>query len=90
MLYSFVKKIKSKKASGVEIHGYTDNTGDPAYNKELSKKRAAAVKNYLKRKGVKSDKMETIGHGPKEPAASNRTPKGRMLNRRVIMKLKSK
>ncbi len=90
ILEDAAKKIKSKKASGVEIHGYTDNTGDPVYNKELSKKRAAAVKNYLKRKGVKSDKMETIGHGPKEPAASNRTPKGRMLNRRVIMKLKTK
>jgi outer membrane protein OmpA-like peptidoglycan-associated protein len=90
ILEDAAQKIKSKKAKGVEIHGYTDNTGDPAYNKELSKKRAAAVKNYLKRKGVKPEKMETIGHGPKEPAASNRTPKGRMLNRRVIMKLKAK
>ncbi|MCD6012610.1 MAG: porin [Flavipsychrobacter sp.] len=89
ILEKAARKAKSRKATSVEIHGYTDNTGDPAYNKELSKKRAAAVKNYLTRKGVKPGKMETVGHGPKNPAATNRTQKGRTQNRRVILKLKS-
>lgn len=89
VLEKTAKELKTKKKSSVEIHGYTDNTGDPKYNKELSKKRAAAVKSYLKRKGVEPAKMETVGHGPKDPAATNKTSKGRMLNRRVIMKVKT-
>lgn len=89
ILEKTARKAKSKKATSVEIHGYTDNTGNPDYNKDLSKRRAAAVKNYLTRKGVKPEKLKTVGHGPKNPAATNRTQKGRTQNRRVILKLKS-
>jgi len=67
----------------VSIDGHTDNRGSAKYNRELSKKRADAVKEYLVDKGVGADRMETQGYGPDKPIESNRTRKGRDANRRV-------
>jgi outer membrane protein OmpA-like peptidoglycan-associated protein len=67
----------------VEISGHTDNTGDPGTKKELSLRRANAVKYYLVRKGVEESRLTTKGYGPDRPVASNDTEEGRRLNRRV-------
>jgi outer membrane protein OmpA-like peptidoglycan-associated protein len=68
----------------VLIEGHTDNQGDPAYNSELSEKRAAAVKAYLiETYGVDSARLETKGFGESIPVDSNDTPEGRQNNRRV-------
>ncbi len=88
VLKEAAKKLKENKKAKVEIHGYTDNTGTKQYNKVLSKKRAVVVKNYLERKGVDPKSVKTIGHGVKNPAASNATKEGRAKNRRVIIKMK--
>lgn len=72
------------------IDGHTDNTGKPARNMELSKQRAAAVKEYFVRKGISDARLETDGHGDTEPVASNKTAAGRAKNRRVVMDLKLK
>lgn len=79
---------ENKNKSILEINGYTDNTGAASYNRALSRKRAAAVKSILRQKGVKPRMMKTVGHGSKNPAASNSTAEGRQMNRRVEMKLK--
>ena len=51
------------------IEGHTDNKGTAAYNLELSKRRAEAVKDYLiKEMGVPADRLETVGKGFSEPA----------------------
>ncbi len=68
------------------IHGYTDNTGKKDYNKRLSNRRAAVVKEYLKKKGVNPRILKTVGHGESHPAASNKTKEGRMRNRRAVMR----
>jgi outer membrane protein OmpA-like peptidoglycan-associated protein len=84
-----LKKLTENSKSTLVIHGYTDNTGKAKFNQKLSKKRAESVKTYLKYKGVPPKRMQTVGHGEKSPAASNKTPEGRAKNRRVIMKLKT-
>jgi len=65
------------------VNGYTDNNGSDAINVPLSEKRAGAVKDYLVRKGLKDDRIESRGFGAAKPVADNRTEEGRSRNRRV-------
>jgi outer membrane protein OmpA-like peptidoglycan-associated protein len=70
----------------IEIQGHTDNTGSPEYNKELSEKRANAVKEYLVAQGLEAAKISIQGLGETQPVASNDTEEGRAQNRRVEIK----
>lgn len=72
------------------IEGHTDNTGNAAKNMELSRDRAAAVKNYFISKGIASDRLSSEGFGDTKPVQSNKTAAGRAKNRRVAMDLKLK
>ncbi len=68
----------------IQIGGHTDSQGDDAYNKDLSERRAAAVKEYLvENEGVAADRITTKGYGAGRPIASNDTAEGRALNRRT-------
>ena len=69
------------------VEGHTDNTGTDAINDRLSQKRADAVKEYLMKRGVRGDRIVSIGHGSRMPIATNGTPEGRAENRRVVMTL---
>ena len=55
----------------VEIAGHTDSQGDAASNMELSRKRAAAVKQYLIDKGIAGSTLTDAGFGDTKPIASN-------------------
>jgi outer membrane protein OmpA-like peptidoglycan-associated protein len=70
-----------------KIDGHTDSAGKKASNLKLSKDRAAAVKKYLVSKGIKEDKLTSQGYGSLKPIASNKTVKGKNLNRRVEISL---
>jgi phosphate transport system substrate-binding protein len=61
--------------------GHTDNTGNEEENVRLSKERANAVAEELRARGINI--AGTGGQGSKNPIASNDTPEGRLLNRRV-------
>src|SRR5882757_2904323 len=65
------------------VYGHTDNNGSDAVNQPLSEKRAATVKDYLVRKGLKDDRIESKGFGAARPVADNGTEEGRSRNRRV-------
>ena len=67
----------------IEVQGHTDNVGNPAANMTLSDNRANAVKEYLIKKGVAATRMTSHGYGDTIPVASNKTTKGKALNRRV-------
>ncbi|MGA3288243.1 MAG: OmpA family protein [Bacteroidota bacterium] len=67
----------------VVITGHTDNVGGQKFNQTLSLKRAQAVKNWLVKKGIASNRMRTVGRGLNEPVASNETDAGRAENRRI-------
>ncbi len=71
----------------LEVAGHTDNTGSEAYNQTLSEKRASTVAQYLTSKGIRSDRIITVGAGETHPIASNYTPEGRQANRRVELSL---
>lgn len=67
-----------------EIAGHTDSVGTFAYNFLLSARRAAAVRDYLIRRGVPAYKMTAVGYGEGFPIAPNATVEGRALNRRGV------
>ncbi len=68
----------------IEVVGHTDSKGDPAYNKDLSARRAQAVKSYLQSQfDVEAGRMRSKGMGEEQPIASNDTEEGRALNRRT-------
>ena len=69
--------------SRIEVIGHTDNTGSAAYNYDLSQRRANSVAQVLTQNGVPFGRIATIGRGFDQPIASNATPQGRALNRRV-------
>jgi outer membrane protein OmpA-like peptidoglycan-associated protein len=65
------------------IVGHTDSTGSAQRNQVLSEQRAQAVDQYLLNKGVIPQRFTAYGVSSKYPRASNATPEGRALNRRV-------
>jgi outer membrane protein OmpA-like peptidoglycan-associated protein len=67
----------------IEISGHTDNEGSDSYNQKLSEGRAKAVTDYLISKGIKSERILTVGYGETRPVDSNQTDAGRAQNRRV-------
>ena len=68
----------------MSIDGHTDNQGGEAYNLDLSKRRAAAVKAALvARYVINPDRLVSTGHGLSQPIADNSTLEGRARNRRV-------
>src|ERR1035437_4701614 len=73
-----------------EIGGYTDGIGSVNYNIKLSQKRAQAVVDYLVSKGIKNHNLNVVGYGKANPIATNDTPEGRSMNRRVEIKVISK
>ena len=70
-----------------EIGGHTDGLGSEAYNLDLSRRRAQAVKDALCR-GYRVDcgALEVKGYGKSEPVAGNDDEAGRSQNRRVVFK----
>lgn len=67
----------------VELRGHTCWIGTKKYNQNLSERRAKAVVEYLKRKGIDSSRLTWKGYGESQPAFPNTTREGRIKNRRV-------
>lgn len=77
---TLLNKVTSVK---LNVGGHTDSTGNAAANKALSQRRAQAVVDYLKSKGVDASKLVAQGHGSDQPMAENTTDEGRFKNRRI-------
>ena len=67
----------------LELDGNCDSIGSDSYNMKLGQRRAEAVFDYLKSKGVASNRLKTVSFGKSKPVASNKTAEGRSENRRV-------
>ena len=73
----------------VQVAGYTDSSGNAAYNQELSDNRAEAVVNYLQQecKVPLYRVLAPEGMGESNPAGSNESAQGKKENRRVEVKV---
>jgi len=79
--------LKDNPKLKVIVAGHTDNVGDPAFNKDLSRKRAESVRTYLLDKGIDSSRLSARGYGDTQPDTSNDTTAGRAQNRRVELRI---
>ncbi len=75
--------LRQHPGTQVSIIGHTDSVGSAQANQRLSEERAEAVRRELVAKGVRADRLVTVGRGATEPRASNDTAAGRAANRRV-------
>jgi outer membrane protein OmpA-like peptidoglycan-associated protein len=76
--------LKENPTVKINIVGHTDSDGDDAANLDLSKRRAASVKNELaKTFGIDASRIQTDGKGESQPVAPNDTPANKAKNRRV-------
>ncbi len=80
------KMLNDNPTIKITIEGHTDNVGNSESNKSLSEQRAASVKAALIKKGIATDRIQTIGYGQDKPIADNSTEEGRAKNRRVEIK----
>jgi OmpA-OmpF porin, OOP family len=67
----------------LRIEGHTNHFGAAEYNRGLSKRRAAAVLNWLVAHGIARDRLESDGFGSDQPLNANATQAQRLENRRV-------
>lgn len=84
------REIRARRVTRVTVSGYTDAKGSPAYNLDLSRRRARAVADELRRRlGGGAVALTVRGLGEADPVASNTRPdgaddpRGRAKNRRV-------
>jgi len=75
--------LLQNKDLNILIEAFTDATGAPEYNLNLSKKRANAVKDYLAAGGIDGGRITSRGLGEANPIASNEDEAGKQKNRRV-------
>jgi outer membrane protein OmpA-like peptidoglycan-associated protein len=88
-ILSAVKRILDEhpELRRVRIEGHTDSTGDPAYNDDLSARRALSVSTWLVSHGIAAERLESVGRGSREPLDTNESETGRAKNRRVVFKI---
>ncbi len=70
----------------MEVDAYSDNVGPSLRSEKLTKARAAVVAQYLwDRNHLDTRLLFTYGYGQQSPIASNQTPTGRAINRRIVI-----
>src|SRR4030095_15383961 len=83
-LNEIASAIENHSNGGIRVYGYTDSTDTKESNKELSKERADAVRDYLTSKEkIPEDRISVYAEGENNPVANNGTSQGRQQNRRV-------
>lgn len=74
----------------LKLGGYTDNTGDPQQNQQLSQQRATSAMNQIVAFGIDPGRLKAEGYGDQHPVADNSTPEGRQHNRRIDINVTAK
>ena len=85
-MQQLLRDLLVASSAAVEIHGHTDNVGNPQANMNLSEARAFAVKQWLEQQSpgnFPEGRLRVFAHGQQNPVAPNATDDGRARNRRV-------
>lgn len=88
VLVDALVNIRAKPGWLILVAGFTDATGDEKSNRQLSLRRAEAVRDWmLQTSDIPATCFAVQGLGDSQPAATNDTPQGRAVNRRVEISL---
>jgi outer membrane protein OmpA-like peptidoglycan-associated protein len=82
-----VQFFKENPSLILRVEGHTDNQGRAEDLQKLSEERAVAIKNFLIKKGIDADRIETIGQGAKFPIVDNGNAEMRAENRRTEFRI---
>jgi outer membrane protein OmpA-like peptidoglycan-associated protein len=87
MLEKFFKEGKAKnEIDSIYIDGHTDSIGSDSKNMQLSTQRCQSVESWLTKNDIlEKEDIQIHPMGKSRPVASNSTPQGRAINRRVEM-----
>jgi general secretion pathway protein A len=83
----FARVVREHPEAVVTIAGYTDSIGDEEYNRKLSEFRANMVKSFLMGQNLSPEQLRAQGFGSRNPVYSNATAQGRIMNRRVEIRV---
>ena len=72
----------------IDVIGHTDTVGSEEYNKQLSFRRAEAVVNVLRSKGLIKATLNPVGKGESQPLVIGETDFANSKNRRVEVKIR--
>jgi outer membrane protein OmpA-like peptidoglycan-associated protein len=79
--------LKHYSQTVIDIYGFTDSTGTPAAQRDLSQRRAVTVGTILAAQGVSQERFYIEGKGAANPIAPNTTAEGQAQNRRVDIQI---
>jgi len=82
VLDQLVPILKQFPRASIEIGGHTDGFGAPDYNRELSRRRAEAVRQHLVKRGA-PNRFTVVGYGATKPRANEKTQAALRRNRRI-------
>ncbi|WP_372239605.1 OmpA family protein [Pseudomonas sp. L-22-4S-12] len=85
IILAFLKADPS--VNRIELDGHSDNSGNRLSNRDMSRRRAIAVEEYLKANGVPAEQIVVRFHGERYPLVPNKGADNRAQNRRVTMTL---
>lgn len=88
-LQELYKLLNDNPDIRIRIIGHTDDIGKDEYNQRLSEGRSMSVKQEMVDRGIDAKRIETIGHGEKDPIVPNDSDEHRQMNRRVEIEILS-
>jgi len=81
-------RMKQEPTARATVIGYTDDRENTGANRDLDRRRAEAVRDYLvTRHGIDPSRIDVEGRGSADPVGDNATAEGRLRNRRVVIRL---
>lgn len=82
-------RMKQEPAATALVIGYTDDRENTGANRDLDRRRAEAVRDYLvSRHGIDPSRITVEGRGTQDAVGDNTTAEGRLRNRRVVIRLR--
>jgi len=83
LLPGIIAAIRERNSADISVVGHTDTVGSREYNTELSKRRAASVRDLLVGLGVAAETIRTTSHGKENPLIPTADNVSEPRNRRV-------
>jgi OmpA-OmpF porin, OOP family len=84
-LANIVADIKGRQLGGITVGGHTDTAGPPAYNMQLSQRRANAVAGQLTKEGIPAHIITTEAFGETDLAVQTPDNTPNQANRRATI-----